>query len=159
VPTNIAKRSGNRAFNEPARHLLAQVVDSERSLHLMIARSGPEQFSRHVAVELVDGGTGLLHGQSSYTPREDGALITVLELQRDESEIPEQTLMALTPREREVALLVIDGRSDREISERLYLSRHTVSQYVKRIYRKLDVTSRVALTRLLLDLRNSRMHG
>jgi DNA-binding CsgD family transcriptional regulator len=45
-----------------------------------------------------------------------------------------------------VALLVIDGRSDREISQRLYLSRHTVSQYVKRIYRKLDVTSRVALS-------------
>jgi RNA polymerase sigma factor (sigma-70 family) len=83
----------------------------------------------------------------------------VLELQRDESEIPEQTLMALSPREREVVLLVIDGRSDREISERLYLSRHTVSQYVKRIYRKLDVTSRVALTRLLLDLSDFRMHG
>jgi DNA-binding CsgD family transcriptional regulator len=56
-----------------------------------------------------------------------------------------------------VALLVIDGCSDREISQRLHLSPHTVSQYVKRIYRKLDVTSRVALTRLLLDLRDSRM--
>lgn len=65
---------------------------------------------------------------------------------------------ALTPREREVALLVIDGCSDREISQPLYLSHDTVSQYVKRIYRKLDVTSRVALTRLLLDLRDSRMH-
>jgi DNA-binding CsgD family transcriptional regulator len=55
--------------------------------------------------------------------------------------------------------IVVDGRSDREISERLYLSRHTVSQYVKRIYRKPDVTSRVALTRLLLDLSDFRMHG
>jgi DNA-binding CsgD family transcriptional regulator len=93
-------------------------------------------------VELVDRGAGLLHGQSTYTRREGGALITVLELQGDRAEISQETLMALTPREREVALLVIDGRSDREISQRLYLSRHTVSQYVKRIYRKLDVTSR-----------------
>jgi DNA-binding CsgD family transcriptional regulator len=116
-----------------------------------------ESFSRHVEVELVDDGTGLLHSQSSYTRGEGGALITVLELQRDQCAISEETLTALTPREREVALLVIDGCSDREISQRLYLSRHTVSQYVKRIYRKLDVTSRVALTRLLLDLRDSRM--
>ena len=42
--------------------------------------------------------------------------------------------------------------SDREIAEQLCLSRYTVHQYVKRIYRKLDVDSRVALTRLLLGL-------
>lgn len=105
----------------------------------------------------MDGGTGLLHGQSSYTRGEGGALITVLELQHDQCAISEETLMTLTPREREVALLVIDDCSDREISQRLYLSHHTVSQYLKCIYRKLDVTSRVALTRMLLDLRVSRM--
>ena len=56
-----------------------------------------------------------------------------------------------------MALFVVDGRSDREIAEGLSLSHHTVSQYVKRIYRKLDVASRVALTGLLLDLRDSRL--
>ena len=35
--------------------------------------------------------------------------------------------------EREVALFVVDGRSDREIAERLSLSHHMVSQYVKRV--------------------------
>ena len=40
--------------------------------------------------------------------------------------------------------------SGREIAERLYLSHHTVSQDVKRVYRKLGVDSRVALTRELL---------
>jgi DNA-binding NarL/FixJ family response regulator len=97
-----------------------------------------------------------LYGQSTYTQTAGGALITVLELQRDESEISPETLMALTPREREVALLVVDGLSDREIAQRLFLSPYTVSQYVKRIYRKLDVPSRVALTRFLLDIRNAR---
>ena len=145
-------------LNDAARSLLVKVTDPELSLHRALARPGTrESFSHHVEVELVDGGTGLLHGQSSYTRGEGGALITVLELQRDQCAISEETLTALTPREREVALLVIDGCSDREISERLYLSHHTVSQYVKRIYRKLDVTSRVALTRLLVDLRDSRM--
>jgi Bacterial regulatory proteins, luxR family len=42
-----------------------------------------------------------------------------------------------------------------EVRHGVYLSRHTVSQYVKRIYRKLGVDSRVALTRLLLGRRES----
>ena len=56
----------------------------------------------------------------------------------------------LTPRESEIAALVAEGLSDREIAESLYLSRYTVHQHVKRIYRALDVDSRVTLTRLLL---------
>jgi len=142
-------------LNDAARSLLADVVDAEQRLHRVIARPGSSVgFSHNVEVELVDGDTGLLYGQSSYTGAEGGSLITVLELQRDRSEISASTLMALTPREREVALLVVDGHTDREIAERMCLSHHTVSQYVKRIYRKLDVVSRVALTRLLLDARN-----
>jgi DNA-binding CsgD family transcriptional regulator len=45
---------------------------------------------------------------------------------------------------------VVDGLTDREIAQQLSLSRHTVSQYVKRIFRKLGVDSRVGLTRALL---------
>jgi DNA-binding NarL/FixJ family response regulator len=144
-------------LNDAARALLTQVVGAEHALHQVIARAGTlEDFSRHIDVELTQGATGLLYGQSTYTQTAGGALITVLELQRDESEISPETLMALTPREREVALLVVDGLSDREIAQRLFLSPYTVSQYVKRIYRKLDVPSRVALTRFLLDIRNAR---
>jgi DNA-binding CsgD family transcriptional regulator len=145
------------SLNDAARMLLQQVVDAEYALHRVIARAGTlEGFSRHIDIEFVGGGTGLLYGQSAYTHAGGGALITVLELQRDESEISPETLMALTPREREVALLVVEGHSDREIADRLFLSPYTVSQYVKRIYRKLEVPSRVALTRLLLEIRNSR---
>ena len=139
-------------LNDAARRLFAEVVDAEPVLHRIIARPYAEGgFGRHIDVELTDGDTGLLLGRSSYTRAGVGTLITVLELQRDRSEISVETLTALTPRERDVARYVIDGLSDREIAERLFLSHHTVSQYVKRIYRKLDVPSRVALTRLLFD--------
>jgi len=143
-------------LNRAARSLLADVVDAEHGLHRVIAAPGADRsFTRHVDVDLVAGGSGLLRGRSSYTRTRAGALITVLELQRDRVEISPQTLTALTPREREVARFVVDGLSDRDIAERLSLSRYTVSQYVKRIYRKLDVGSRVALTRLLLNLHDS----
>jgi DNA-binding NarL/FixJ family response regulator len=144
-------------LNDTARRLLAEVVDAEIAMHRVLARLGTAVgFARHVDVELVDGGTGLLYGQSSYARAVDGTLVTVLELQRDRSEIGTATLAALTPREREIALLVVDGLTDREVAQRLFLSHHTVSQYVKRIYRKLDVSSRVALTRRLLGPRDSR---
>jgi len=131
-------------LNDAARRLLAQVADGERQLHRLIARPvAGGGFSRRAEVGLADGGSAYLHGHSS------GA-VTVLELQRGGVEICERTLIALTPREREVALHVADGLTDREIAERLNLSPYTVRQYVKRIYRKVEVDSRVALTRLLL---------
>lgn len=81
---------------------------------------------------------------------DDGSVVTALELKPEQPELDHRMLAAHTPRETEVAVLVVAGLSVREIAERLYLSRYTVSQYVKRIYRALGVDSRVALTRLLL---------
>jgi DNA-binding NarL/FixJ family response regulator len=65
----------------------------------------------------------------------------------------------LTPREADVAVEVANGLSDREIAAALCLSRHTVSHYAKRIYRKLGVDSRVALTRALLRLSDRLRRG
>jgi DNA-binding CsgD family transcriptional regulator/GAF domain-containing protein len=139
-------------LNEAARQLLAQLQGGEERLYGLIAPPGERRagFSRHVDVEYLDGGRGRLHGYSSRLPREGGALVTVLELDREPARRAAGPLLHLTPREREVAALVVDGLADREIAERLHLSRHTVSQYVKRIYRKLGADSRVVLTRLLL---------
>jgi DNA-binding CsgD family transcriptional regulator len=140
-------------LNEAARHLLAQLQGGEERLYGLIAPPGERRagFSRHVDVEYLDGGRGRLHGYSSRLAREGGALVTVLELDREPARRAAGPLLHLTPREREVAALVVDGLADREIAERPHLSRHTLSQYVKRIYRKLGADSRLALTRLLLD--------
>ena len=142
-------------LNGAARRLLAQLEGGDERVYGLIASPGHGRagFSRHVDVEYLDGGRGRLHGYSSRLPREGRALVTVLELDREPAGRAAGPLLPLTPREREVASLVADGLADREIAERLRLSRHTVSQYVKRIYRKLGVDSRVGLTRLLLDRR------
>ena len=52
----------------------------------------------------------------------------------------------LTSREAEVAALVADGLRNREISERMNLSAHTVKNYLYRVYEKLGISSRVELT-------------
>jgi DNA-binding CsgD family transcriptional regulator/tetratricopeptide (TPR) repeat protein len=55
----------------------------------------------------------------------------------------------LTAREREVAELVAAGRTNREIAEQLVLSTRTIEAHLRNIYGKLDVRSRVELTRSL----------
>jgi DNA-binding NarL/FixJ family response regulator len=138
-------------LNSRARSLIADVVDGEQALYGVLARPDTAGgFSRQLEVTLGDGARALLRGSSKALGDPTGSMVTVLELEQDGRDLAATPLSVLTPREREVAQAVVDGYSDREIGERLFLSHHTVRQHVKRIYRKLDVDSRVALTRLLL---------
>jgi DNA-binding CsgD family transcriptional regulator len=51
----------------------------------------------------------------------------------------------LSPRERQVLLLLLGGDSRKEVAMKLKLSQHTVSDYLKEIYRKLGVVTRAEL--------------
>ncbi|MEY9842193.1 LuxR C-terminal-related transcriptional regulator [Streptacidiphilus sp. EB103A] len=57
----------------------------------------------------------------------------------------------LTERERQIAALVTTGKRSRDVAEQLFLSKRTVDAHLARIYRKLNVSSRTALTSLLLS--------
>ena len=51
--------------------------------------------------------------------------------------------IALSPQEIRILRLAAEGYSNREIGDRLFLSRHTVKEYLGNAMRKLKVTSRV----------------
>jgi len=52
----------------------------------------------------------------------------------------------LSKREEEIAHMVAEGYSNRQISERLDLSEHTIKNYLFRVFEKLGVSTRVELT-------------
>jgi LuxR family maltose regulon positive regulatory protein len=57
---------------------------------------------------------------------------------------------SLTQREKEILILLLRGASDREISEQLLISIHTVKDYGKSIRSKYQVKSRLQLISALL---------
>jgi predicted ATPase/DNA-binding CsgD family transcriptional regulator len=62
-----------------------------------------------------------------------------------------QAPAVLTNRERQIAGLVAQGLSNREIAEREMISRRTVDAHVEHIYGKLGISSRVRLATLLRE--------
>ncbi len=59
----------------------------------------------------------------------------------------------LTPREAEVATLVLRGYSNRRVADSLVLTEYTVEDHLKRIFAKLGVRSRSALASKILGIR------
>ena len=58
-------------------------------------------------------------------------------------------LETLTAREAEIAALVTDRRTNPEIASELFLSVKTIETHMRNIFRKLDVSSRVEVARVM----------
>ncbi|MEY9211315.1 AAA family ATPase [Thermobifida halotolerans] len=55
----------------------------------------------------------------------------------------------LTPQQEQIARLVAEGATNREIAQRLYISPRTVEHHLRNIFRQLQIRSRVELARLV----------
>ncbi len=66
---------------------------------------------------------------------------------------PERSVMpfGLSRRELEVLLIICEGRTDREIAERLFISERTVHVHVRKVLHKMGVGSRTQAATLALQ--------
>lgn len=118
--------------NRPEIELVAQlrrIRDGEPPLSSSVAR----RMLKHFAAVIEH------HPDPPSAPLPVPGVVAAQQMRRGMVEEPE---IALTDRETEVLQRVGKGYTLPEIAQQLALSRHTVADYVKQIYRKLDISSR-----------------
>ncbi len=106
------------------------------------ARCALAHDHRDDAVEYLTAAGELLARWSGWRVRQLAAVRGQLGLAPPGGERPVTGAAALTPREREVALLVAAGLTNAELSRRLYISPKTVAVHVSNILHKLGISSR-----------------
>ena len=131
--------------DRPEVELVAQlrrIRDGEPPLSSVIALRLLQHFSSLQAGAGRDG-DGIKWGRRATdvpgVPASRGDLSALLQAGRVGPDEPE---VVLTERETEVLQRVGKGYTLPEIAQQLGLSRHTVADYVKQVYRKLDISSR-----------------
>lgn len=115
-----------------------------RRLERLTLEKWPE---RHASVSAVNAAPGLLAQPGFLVVLEDRTVAPRVE----GSVAPEQNrlLWALTPSEREIALLIREGCSNAEAARRLKKSLLTIKKQATSVFSKLDVPSRARLIALL----------
>jgi len=130
-----------RQSNDRAEIIVATIFDDDGHLFdAMEAGATGYLLKEQSPAELVAGLEQLRAGKPPLSPSVVRRLVAHFHEKR-----PIQD-SNLTPREQEVLKLIAKGLNRKDVAELLGLSKYTVSDYIKVIYRKLDVSSRAEAT-------------
>jgi len=164
----LRERSGGK---HPMVVANGQVVLTNSAAERLV-RPGDEPLLRAHAAEVMAGTTAdaseiVLTDNSTVVlrcePILDGSVavgvVMHLDDGRDRASRPLLGLAGLTDTERAIADLVAQGLTNRQIAERVFVSRHTVDFHLRSIFRKVDVTSRIDLTRQIIGQAQLRDRG
>jgi DNA-binding NarL/FixJ family response regulator len=88
-------------------------------------------------------------GRASAARKRSSVLLESCDGARTPWLVTESIQFVLSPREGEVARLAVSGLGNREIAERLGVSKRTVDNQLQRVYEKLEVTGRTQLAAVL----------
>ena len=133
-------------LNLPTRFILL-LEDCEHDLVIDAFRSGARGvLSRAESSEQLSNCVYTVHrGQIWATTRDMEYILEELVATRPLRIVDAHGSSLLSKREEEVVTLVADGLTNRQISEQLKLSEHTVKNYLFKVFEKLGISTRVEL--------------
>jgi DNA-binding NarL/FixJ family response regulator len=91
---------------------------------------------------------GVVRGESWLPPRELGVVLHMLIENQEHRRDSDDLLAALTPRERDVLYLLVEGAGRNEVAKRLQLSANTVRTHLQSIMSKFGVHSTLEVVAL-----------
>lgn len=121
--------------------VLTVAADERHTMDALLAGACGYVLKETPIDQIVDAIKAAARGESTISPRVAGRLIRRLREPSDSE--PDLAGAGLTQREREVLELIARGVNNPDIARALYLSEHTVKNYVSSILAKLQVENRV----------------
>jgi two-component system, NarL family, response regulator NreC len=131
----------------PATRILVLTMHDDEEYILRMVRAGVSGYllKDGAASELLAGIKAVKSGKTFFGPHATKALAEAF--QRDRPEESADPYERLTNREREVFQLVVEGKTNAEIAEVLFISGKTVDNHRTRLMEKLGVHSTAELVR------------
>jgi pimeloyl-ACP methyl ester carboxylesterase/DNA-binding CsgD family transcriptional regulator len=141
--------------------LLAQVAAPTLVVHRHDDRAIPYRLGRDLAARIPGAALVSLPGRSHFPFVGDSAAVVraILEFLGEEPAAPGRAgagSAGLTPRQLQVAALVADGLTNKQIAQRLGIEERSAEGHLERIRNRLGVTSRAQIAARLRSLNTSR---
>jgi DNA-binding NarL/FixJ family response regulator len=124
--------------------VLSSYSDREYIMEMLALGVSGYLIKDEVPQNILNAIRGVSQGEKGWVSREVAALLGKISSQ-------DQDRDQLTPREREVLGLVVDGQTNREIAFNLDISEKTVEKHLHNVFKKLDVSSRVEAAVLAVE--------
>jgi DNA-binding CsgD family transcriptional regulator len=134
--------AGTERFVEAGRLLSAATTERKRLGYARFAVDQPDVDLALGSVEAALGTSGLAAAWSEGTGLSVDDAVAYARRGRGERGRPSSGWVGLTPTERKVVELVIEGLTNAEIGARMFVSTGTVKSHLNHIYNKLGATSR-----------------
>jgi len=130
--------------------ILSMHATTEHIFRALNAGARGYLLKESAGAEVVQAVRTIFNGQRYFSQKISDRLVDDYLLQRSTMQV-DSPLTRLTPREREILQLVVEGKSSAEIAEILTLSQKTVETYRSRLMQKLGLTDLPALVKFAIQ--------
>jgi DNA-binding NarL/FixJ family response regulator len=134
---------------DPPRIIMLSVTSEPERIVAAVRAGAAAWIRRDESIDhLLSVIRGVVRGESWLPPRELGVVLHLLIENQEHRRDSDDLLAALTPRERDVLYLLVEGAGRNEVAKRLQLSADTVRTHLQSIMSKFGVHSTLEVVAL-----------